>query len=338
MLSRVAEHLYWFGRYLQRVENSARLINVNTILLLDLPRRVRLGWEPLIEIVGAGGAFTELYDTPNEENVVRFLSVDVRNPGSMLSSLNAARENLRTTRDWVPGDVWEKLNDLYFHVQDQSERALARSSRHNFLNHVVDGALRIYGLLVANMSHDVGFRCLRLGASLEQADMTTRIVDARSTRLIRAKSAQEYGSFDHVEWMSVLRSLMAYQMYLRHAHNRVSGVPVVRFLLQDREFPRSVMFCLLTIGSTLPHLPPHPDVQRALERTRLVVHDADVERLVTSGLHDLMDDIQKGLGELHEAISGAFFGGSAEERATESGCPSEDAAPLSFDPASRHDG
>jgi uncharacterized alpha-E superfamily protein len=309
MLSRVADNLYWFGRYLQRAENTARLINVNTILLLDLPRGVRLGWEPLIEIVGAGAAFNELYDVPNEENVVRFLAVDMRYPGSMLSSLHGARENLRTTRDWMPGDVWEKLNDLYFSVQDQGDRALARARRHDFLNRIVDGTLGIYGLLVANMSHDVGFRCLRMGASLEQADMTTRIVDARSTRLIRAKSAAELGSFDHVEWTSVLRSLMAYQMYLRHAHSRVSGIPVVRFLLQNREFPRSVMFCLLTIGATLPHLPRHANVQRALDHTRKVVEDADVERLVASGVHELMDEIQKGLGALHQAISDAFFAG-----------------------------
>jgi uncharacterized alpha-E superfamily protein len=310
MLSRVADNLYWFGRYLQRVENTARLINVNAILSLDLPRGVRLGWEPLIEIVGAGAAFADLYDVPNEENVVRFLALDARYPGSMVSSLHGARENLRTTRDWMPGDVWEKLNDLYFSVHDQGERSLARARRHDFLNHVVDGTLGIYGLLVANMSHDVGFRCLRIGASLEQADMTTRIIDARSTRLIRAKSAAELGSFDHVEWTSVLRSLMAYQMYLRHAHSRVSGVPVVRFLLQNHEFPRSVMFCLLTVGSTLPHLPPHDRVQRALDRTRSVVQDADIEGLVASGLHALMDEIQKGLGELHQAISDAFFAGA----------------------------
>ena len=81
MLSRLADNLYWFGRYLQRAENTARLINVNTILSMDLPRRVELGWEPLVDLVGAHGLFAQLYDANGEDNVVRFLSVDDRNPG-----------------------------------------------------------------------------------------------------------------------------------------------------------------------------------------------------------------------------------------------------------------
>ena len=95
MLSRVADNLYWFGRYLQRAENTARLINVNAILMLDLPRRMTLGWGPLIEIVGAESTFREHYEEATEENVVRFLIADPRNPGSIQSSLYNAREILR---------------------------------------------------------------------------------------------------------------------------------------------------------------------------------------------------------------------------------------------------
>src|SRR5207253_1935750 len=147
MLSRLADNLYWFGRYLQRAENTARLINVNTILSMDLPRRVELGWEPLVDLVGAR-------------------------------------------------------------------------------------ALCIHGLLAFNMNHDVGFHFLGMGANLEQADMTTRILDARSTRVIRAEDS---GSFEAVEWMSVLRSLTADQTYRRHVRSRVAAAPVTRFLLQHRE-------------------------------------------------------------------------------------------------------
>jgi uncharacterized alpha-E superfamily protein len=323
MLSRVADNLYWFGRYLQRAENTARLINVNSLLLLDLPRGVRLGWEPLIQIVGAGATFYDLYEAPSEEHVTRFLAVDERNPGSIRSSLHCAREALRTTRDCMPGDMWEKLNDLYFYVQDQGDRSLARARRLGFLDHVIDGALLMYGLLMANMSHDVGFRLLRTGASLEQADMTTRIVDASSIRLIRTTSngpAADKGlagplpdgslQAANSEWLSVLRSLKASQMYRRHVHVRVSRIPVVRFLLQNEEFPRSVLSCLRVIGATLSHLPRHPPIDLALAHTHSLVEQADIDSAVGAGLHQLMDDIQKGLGELHEAISRAFFGGS----------------------------
>jgi len=306
MLSRLADNLYWFGRYLQRAENTARLINVNTILSMDLPRRVELGWEPLVDLVSARAVFAQLYDADGEDSVVRFLSVDERNPGSILSSLHRAREALRTTRDYMPGEVWERVNDLYFYVQDRGERSLGRARRHVFLESVLDGALGIHGLLTFNMSHDVGFHFLAMGANLEQADMTTRILDARSTRAI---PAQDGGSFEAVEWMSVLRSLTADQTYRRHVRSRVAGVPVTRFLLQNREFPRSVTCCLLRIRATLPQLPSHEELDRELERILLMVQDVDLEGLVESGLKALMDDVQKGLVRLNEALSVAFFRG-----------------------------
>src|SRR5262249_53074695 len=157
MLSRLADNLYWFGRYLQRAENTARLVNVNTILSMDLPRRVQLGWEPLVDLVGARATFAELYPVNGEESLGRFLPLDERNGGSILCSLHRARESLRTTRDYMPGDVWARVNDLYFYVQDKGERSLGRSRRQEFLDRVMDGALGIHGLLVFNMSHDVGF-------------------------------------------------------------------------------------------------------------------------------------------------------------------------------------
>jgi len=308
MLSRLADNLYWFGRYLQRAENTARLVNVNTILSMDLPRRVQLGWEPLVDLGGSRAQFDELYHATDEESVVRFLSIDERNRGSILSSLHQAREALRTTRDYMPGDVWERVNDLYFYVQDKGERSLGRSRRHAFLSDVMDGTLGIHGFLGFNMCHDVGFHFLGIGVNLEQADMTTRMLDARSTRAIRSRG-DGAGSFEAVEWMSVLRSLAAQQTYRRHMRSRVGGAAVARFLLQNREFPRSVSCCLLGIRATLPYLPEHPEVERALERTLAMVGEADVETLVESGLQELMDDIQKGLDALHDAVSTAFFRG-----------------------------
>src|SRR5438094_9008644 len=135
------------------------------------------------------------------------------------------------------------------------------------------------------MSHAVGFHSLGLGANLEQADMTTRILDARSTR---ASPAEDAASFEAVEWMSVLRSLTADQTYRRHVRSRVAGTPVTRFLLQNREFPRSVACCLLRIGATLPQLPPHEAVERELARTLLMVQNVVLDGLVDSSPKDFM--------------------------------------------------
>ncbi|MBL6749820.1 MAG: alpha-E domain-containing protein [Nevskia sp.] len=309
MLSRVADNLYWLGRYLQRAENTARLINVNALLMLDLPRRVKLGWAPLIAIVGADDIFRTHYSEATEDNVVHFLATDTRYPGSISSSLLHAREILRTVRDTVPRDAWERLNDVYFYVQEHGETGVASAQRQAFLGEVITGALLLDGVLISSMSHDVGYQFLRIGSYLEQADMTTRILDVRSIDVGREQSGADLSPFENIVWMSVLRSLTAYQMYRRHMRTRVSGASVLRFLLQNRQFPRSVMFCLSSIASTLPLLPDNRKIERAIERTRALVRDANIDALVKAegGVPRLMDEIQIGLGELHTALSDAYF-------------------------------
>lgn len=307
MLSRMAENLYWFGRYLRRAENTARLINANASLVLDLPRNVTLGWAPLVDIAGATEVFTQRHDNADEDAVVRYMMVEQDNPGSIQGALECAREILRVSRDAVPREIWERLNDLYFFVRERGEISLERPYRTAFLSQVINGALLIYGSLEANMSRDVGFRFMRLGAAIEQADMTTRILDVRSVRLVVAEAALK--PFVSIQWMSVLRSLTGYQMYRKHMHRRVHGAGVLRFLLQSGEFPRSVAFCLDAIEETLPYLPEHRDVERALQRARGVVRDANIDDLLgpDGDLAQRMDEIQVGLGGLHEALAAAYF-------------------------------
>ncbi len=311
MLSRVADNHYWFGRYLQRAENTARLVMVNGNLLMDLPKSVTFGWQPLIDILDANTTYAELYPDSAESNVVRYLLLDERNPGSVLSSLHCAREILRTTRDTMPREAWEKLNELYWVVRERGERSMARARRPEFLDRIVDGALLTYGILLSNLSRDIGFQFLRIGSNIEQADMTTRIIDVRSTELTRrGESAPE---FDDLQWMSVLRSLTAFQMFRRHGGGRLNGVAVMRYLLQNRDFPRSVVFCLSTIQSALQQLPPARRFERELDRARALVRDAGVKSLLENtlegqtGLHQLMDEIQTVLSRMHQALTESYF-------------------------------
>ncbi len=307
MLSRMAENLYWFGRYLRRAENTARLVNVNASLVLDMPRHITLGWAPLVEIIGADEVFAERYASDDEDSVVRYMMVEPNSPSSIQGALEYGREILRVSRDAVPREIWERLNDLYFYVRERGEQSLARPYRAAFLSQVINGALLIYGSLEGNMSRDVGYRFLRLGAAIEQADMTTRILDVRSVRLIVEEAGMR--PFVYIQWMNVLRSLTAYQMYRRHMRRRVHGAGVLRFLLQNGDFPRSVAFCLDAIEETLPHLPEHRDVERALQRARGLVRDANIDTLLgqEGDLALRMDEIQIGLGGLHEALATAYF-------------------------------
>jgi uncharacterized alpha-E superfamily protein len=252
-------------------------------------------------------SFKALHDEASEANVVRFLLTDERSPASIASAVRAARNILRTVRDTMPRESWEKLNDLQLLLQSDGEKGLQRRYRQGFLAHVIDACLLVNGILVSNMSRDQGFQFLRLGTNLEQADMTTRILDVRSVNLVQTRTAEELRPFENIQWMSVLRSLTAYEMYRRLVRQRVQGDAVLRFLLQDREFPRSVVFCLQRMQRTLPKLPEKRSVERSISRQLAVMRDADIDQLLKKGLTDFIDEVQVGIAAINDAISEAYF-------------------------------
>jgi uncharacterized alpha-E superfamily protein len=238
MLSRVAENIYWMARYIERAENTARLINVNTFLLLDLPKKVRFGWMPLIEITGSGKLYKQLYNDETERSGVRFLVGDEDNPGSLVASVAQARENVRTIRDVVPRETSEQINELYLFARNNLARGLTHAGRFEYLKSIILRCQTITGLLAGTMVHDAGYDFLRMGRNLERADMTTRLIDVRSANLLPDVSV-DLRPFENVQWMSVLKSLSGYQAYRRIMQVNVRRPEVLRFLFQEKNFPRA---------------------------------------------------------------------------------------------------
>ncbi|MDT8438985.1 MAG: alpha-E domain-containing protein [Wenzhouxiangellaceae bacterium] len=308
MLSRLAEHLFWHGRYLERAEGLARLINVNAHLNLDLPGKMAPGWEPLVRITGNPELYVELNgDERSERSIARFLIADSRNPGSIRSSLEMARENLRAARDLLPREVWEQMNGLYLDINRRIDASLARRNRHDTLNELIRGSQLLSGMLTGTMSHDHAYDFIRLGGYLERADVTTRILDVRADDLL-PEDVEELPPFESIQWMSVLKSLTGYQMYRRHVRLRVTGPDVLRFLLRDRLFPRSVMFCLEQVEHLLAELPGDDD--NALRATLAVKRQLDqvrVIRLTGEPLAEFIDRVQIELADIGDAIAGTWF-------------------------------
>lgn len=306
MLSRVAENIYWLARYVERAENTARVVGVNANLLLDLPRGIAPGWEPLVAITGRMAQFEESYSDYGERNVVKFLLGDNQNPGSILVALAAARENARTIRDIIPREGWEQLNELYLFARENLQSGLTKRGRHAYLKRVILGSQTITGLLAGTMNHDEGYHFLRIGRNLERADMTTRIIDVRSANLLPKESA-ELGPFDNIQWVSVLKSLTAYQMYRRSMQVRVRRPDVLRFLFQSLEFPRAIHYAVDAVEQDVVRLPNHDSTLRVLGRVKRAVLGTDVAALQQEDLHRFIDDMQVGLAELHESLSGTYF-------------------------------
>jgi len=310
VLSRVAENIYWLARYVERAENIARLIRVNTHLVLDTPRGIVPGWEPLVDITGLLDAFHKVDREANERNVVRFLIGDANNPGSIISALAAARENCRTVRDVLPRSAWEKLNELHLFARENVQRGLTKGGRDDFLNGIISGSQQIAGLLKSVMYRDEAWHFLRIGHNLERADMTTRIIDVRSTDLF-PDDLLESRSLDTLQWISVLRSISGYQIYRRHVAIRVSRPDVLSFLFQEPRFPRSIMHCIEAVASSIEGL---EQPEKALRSSRAILRtlrETDVTDLNQASLHEFIDEFQIQLIELHSRLAEVYFPPSA---------------------------
>ncbi|MFB1486915.1 MULTISPECIES: alpha-E domain-containing protein [unclassified Thiocapsa] len=306
MLSRVAENIYWMARYVERAENTARIVTVNANLLLDLPKGIAPGWRPLVDITGANPLFEEHYKDYSERNVVRFLLADERNSGSILAALVAARENCRTIRDFVPREVWELLNEIYLFAREDLPKGMTKGGRHAYLKRVIQGAQNINGLLSGTMLHDQGYDFLHLGRFLERADMTTRIIDVRSANLL-PEEATELRPFETIQWVSVLKSMTAYQAYRRSEQIRVLRGPVLRFLFQNEVFPRSVVHSIEALRTSLSKLPRNESALRVAGRLKRNLEGTEPRRLNQQQLHAFIDDLQVGIGDLHEELARTWF-------------------------------
>jgi uncharacterized alpha-E superfamily protein len=306
MLSRVAENLYWMTRYLERAENTARLINATTHVLLDLPRGASFGWDILVKVAGLDALFRQLYPEHDEASVMRFLIGDERNPSSIVSCIRYARENSRTLREVLPRVAWERINSIYLLVNARSEHAIERTHRYKLLDELIERRQSVIGLLSDCMSHDVAFQFIKLGRYLERADMTTRILDINAAVLIpRQQSAEDPAVA--LLWMGVLESLNAYQMYRRHASVHVRGAEVVSYLLRDIHFPRTVSYCLGEIEGCLSQLPHHTAPMKMLRRTERRLRGMQVDQLTPAARHEYLDAVQSDLARVHDEVAAGYF-------------------------------
>lgn len=315
LLSRVADNVYWGARYLERAEDTARIVRTYTEVIVDLPVSVTSAWDPLLAVAGSRAVFDLLHPAATEAAIVGFLVADRTNPGSVASSVDQARENLRTTREVLPREAWQAVNDLYLFSQANASTAVERRSRARFLNRVIADGQQVEGVIATAMSRDEAFRMWSLGKAIERADMTTRVVGVRAAALLRddqtgarddRRSDSRSTVYDHVQWMGVLRSVSGLQMYQRATRGPIDGGDVVRFLLFDRSFPRSVAACLATVATALDHLPPAPAARAAADRVSALL--ADLPTIADDGaaLDAALDDVQAGLAAMNDAVADAF--------------------------------
>ena len=305
MLSRVAERLYWMARYLERTEMTARLCIAYSQLILDIPKGSALSWETLITTVDAEEAFSNRYKVRSERNILKFLIADNDNGSSIRYAVKAARENVRTTRDVLPEELWEMTNELNLFVEEFAEQSLIRKNRFDFLDEVIARCQQITGLIESATSRDHAYNFLRIGRLIERADMTSRTIDTALSTIMNHESG-EHPDFTLV-WGGLLNAVSARSAYRRATGPLIEGNEVVAFLLRSRVFPRSILYCLIGINDETNKLKKNNDAAAVLDEIISLTIGLNVEKTSIKGGRQFIDKLQRKIMVLNNSIHEGWF-------------------------------
>ena len=305
MLSRIAESLYWVGRYVERAEDVARILDVHIHHLLEDPSVSEdVACAAILGVMGVAPAEGATVDAAE---VTRILAFDPTGGVSIVRSLRAAHENARGARDALSAEMWECLNATHNALPRQVARA-NDAGPHDFFRYVKERAAIMAGLGDSTMSRDDGWRFLVLGRSIERVDMTTRLLLAR----FREPAGQP-------GWITTLRSCSAHEAFLRTYRRAVEPALVAEFLLLDRLFPRSAFHALGVAEQCLAELEPDAgrvgvddEARRLLGRARTQLEFRRVSELITD-LPVHLHDLQVACAESGDAIARRFFRQSAPQ-------------------------
>ncbi|WP_166826287.1 alpha-E domain-containing protein [Thalassoroseus pseudoceratinae] len=318
MLCRTAGYIYWLSRYIERAENVARFVDVNQTLTLGAQGALSPQWAPLVYTTGDEEIFAELYcdgkcepEHFSEENVLRFLTFDERNPNSILSCLSMARQNARGVRDNLPALTWEEINKFYLMVREAADRPHTLRQPYDFLDEVKRRSHLIGGVTHSTMSRNEGWHFYRIGRMLERADKTSRMLDVKYYVLLPDPS--DVGTpLDVVQWSALLESTSALQMY-RKRYGRIRPRKVARFLILDREFPRSMGYALLRAEQSMHAITGSPQgvyrnsAEQLLGRLTAELSYTSVDDVIENGMHQFIDGFQNRLNEIGVAVESNFF-------------------------------
>ncbi len=310
LLSRYAESIMWFARYMERIENLARILDVTETFMRT--GGGAHGWLSIVQINADEAAFFARHAKATPANVLDFYVIDRDNPTSIVRMIAAARENARTLRPLISTEMWAHINVFFNKVRalEPDDLAIARVAG-------VCGMLRTEsqthtGITEGTFYRDQGWCFYALGKHLERADQTTRLVDIKYHTLLPASSS--IGSpVDISQWNTMLRAAAGYHAFRRQTPRTMSPASVAGFILMNGQFPRSLTMCVQHIGWQLTQLRSEYGLQAsaaALERhdtLRAVLTEQTIEEIIVHGLHEFLDWVQCELSELQNDVANGFW-------------------------------
>jgi uncharacterized alpha-E superfamily protein len=295
--------MFWLGRYVERAEDTARMLDVTYHNLLESPATdTSTTWRELLEVLYVDAAYPGPLDG---RSVSSYLVTDRSNPGSIISGVARARDNARGLRDRISTELWEAINVFYLELARADFEIDIERRAYEIFGDIRSRCQLISGVAAQTMPRDEGYRFMMLGWMLERAEMTCRLLAVRYARLAGSESQIGFHA-----WVSILKSVSAYEAYLKAHDASLNPTNVLEFLLLDQEFPRSVLYCLQQVERLLGLLAEpgqQTNVERAIGRVRARAEFCDIATLVNGGLDPFLEELQREIYEVSEEVEDHYF-------------------------------
>jgi uncharacterized alpha-E superfamily protein len=314
MLSRTADHLFWMARYMERAENTARMLDVNyqTALLPQSAAVAEQGWQGLLSISELTDDYSTRYGAINPRQVMSFMVKDERNPSSILSCLRAARENARAVRGTLTTEVWETTNQTWLEFNRLISDGLLSRDPGALFEWVKFRSHLSRGVTVGTMLQDEAFHFIRIGSFLERADNTARLLDVK----FHAVQSDFYGAaserdseYDFYHWSAILRSVSGFEVYRKVYRNVITPEKVAELLILRHDMPRSLAACVQEVVTNLKLVANEQsaDTLRRAGRLHADLEFGRIDEILATGLHAYLTQFLDRVGDLGLGISRDFL-------------------------------
>jgi uncharacterized alpha-E superfamily protein len=309
MLSSTADHLYWMARSMERAENTARMLDVTyrMSLLKQAVAEPHHEWRAMLSISGLHEDFEARYDEPSADNVMHFMALDEKNPGSIYNSIFTARENARAVRGSITSEMWEALNDLAGNAR-HPRRGIAENGVSPFFEWVKERSHLSRGITHGTLLRDDTFRFLRLGTFFERADNTARILDVKYHILLPSLS-EVGGAADYYQWGALLRSVSAFESYRKVYRDLITPKRVAELLILRADMPRSLTTCMNEVNRLLQEIN-GPRAGEVLRRCGLLhgeLRFGSIEDIFSHGLHEYLSEFLERIYDIGDLINTTYF-------------------------------
>lgn len=319
MLSRVAERLYWMARYIERAENTARMLDVNlsTSLLPQSVQQAESGWRAMLSISELLGQFDAKCPILSPHEVIDFMVRDPANTSSIYCCLQAARENARAVRGSLTTEVWETHNDTWLGLQKLLRDGLIERDPQQFFEWVKFRSHLSRGVTIGTMLKDEAFYFIRLGTFLERADNTARLLDVKYHGVtqpgnlytgVRGEDPQEQ-HLDFYHWAAVLRSVSAFETYRKVYRDVITPARVAALLILRADMPRSLLSCVNEVSLNLEMVRNSRSIEteRRAGLLRAELRYGRIEDILARGLHVFLTSFLERVNDLGGRISQDFL-------------------------------